>query len=64
KFKLNLMYLNQRYNKTVVEGEGGTIKSNVFIAEGKYHSIVSLPCVEKRNTYIRSRIKKIGFSAC
>lgn len=36
KFKLNLMYLNQRYNKTVVEGEGGTIKSNVFIAEGKY----------------------------
>jgi hypothetical protein len=36
-FKLNLMYMNQRYNKTVVEGEGGTIRSNIYIAEGKYH---------------------------
>ena len=36
KFKLNLMYVNQRYNKTVVEGEGGTIKSDIFVAEGKY----------------------------
>jgi hypothetical protein len=30
------MYMNQRYNKTVVEGEGGMIKSNIYIAEGKY----------------------------
>jgi hypothetical protein len=29
--------MNQRYNKTVVEGEGGTIRSNIYIAEGKYH---------------------------
>ena len=36
RFKLNLMYVNQRYNKTVVEGHGGTIKSNIFLAEGKY----------------------------
>lgn len=35
-FKLNLMYMNQRYNKTVVEGEGGMIKSNIAIVEGKY----------------------------
>ena len=35
-FKLHLMYMNQRYNKTVVEGEGGTIVSNIAIAEGKY----------------------------
>ena len=35
-FKLNFMYSNQRYNKTVVEGEGGTIKSHIFVAEGKY----------------------------
>lgn len=35
-FKLNLMYMNQRYNKTVVEGHGGTIKSHIAIAEGKY----------------------------
>lgn len=35
-FKLNLMYMNQFYNKTIVEGEGGTIHSNIFIAEGKY----------------------------
>jgi hypothetical protein len=30
------MYMNQRYNKTIVEGEGGMINSNIFIAEGKY----------------------------
>ena len=35
-FKLNLMYMNQRYNKTIVEGEGGMIHSNIFVAEGKY----------------------------
>ena len=36
KFKLNLMYANQRYNKTVVEGEGGTVKCHVAVVEGKY----------------------------
>ena len=35
-FKLNLMYMNQRYDKTVIEGEGGMIKSNIAVAEGKY----------------------------
>lgn len=35
-FKLNLMYMNQRYNKTIVEGKGGMIKSNIAIVEGKY----------------------------
>ena len=35
-FKLNLMYMNQFYNKTIVEGEGGMIHSNIFVAEGKY----------------------------
>ncbi len=43
-FKLNLMYMNQRYNKTVVEdgfitnpnSEDEVIKSNIFIADGKY----------------------------
>ena len=34
--KLNLMYMNQRYNKTVIEGEGGTIKANIGVAEGKF----------------------------
>ena len=33
-FKLNLMYMNQRYNKTVVEGEGGMIHSNIVVADG------------------------------
>lgn len=36
-FKLNLKYLNQQYNKTVVEGEGGMIKANIAIAEGKWN---------------------------
>ena len=35
-FRLNLMYMNQRYNKTVIEGEGGMIHSDIFIADGKY----------------------------
>lgn len=35
-FKLNLMYMNQFYNKTVVEGHGGMIHSDIFVAEGKY----------------------------
>lgn len=35
-FKLNLMYMNQRYDKTVIEGEGGVIKANIGVAEGKY----------------------------
>ena len=34
--KLNLMYMNQIYNKTVVEGEGGTVRSNIFVAEARY----------------------------
>jgi hypothetical protein len=35
-FRLNLMYMNQRYNKSVVEGEGGMIHSDIFIVDGKY----------------------------
>ena len=35
-FKLNLMYLNQRYNQTVVEGHGGMVNSNIFVVDGKY----------------------------
>jgi len=30
------MYMNQRYNKTIVEGHGGMINSNILIADGKY----------------------------
>lgn len=34
--KLNLMYMNQRYNKGVVENHGGMVNSNIFVAEGKF----------------------------
>ena len=34
--KLALMYMNQRYNKTVVEGHGGMVRSNIFIADAKF----------------------------
>ena len=34
--KLNLMYMNQFYNMTVVEGEGGMIHSDIVVAEAKY----------------------------
>lgn len=35
-FKLTLMYMNQYYNKTIVEGEGGMIHSNIFVADGLF----------------------------
>jgi hypothetical protein len=35
-FKLNVMYMNQQYNKTVIEGDGGMVHSNIFIADGLY----------------------------
>lgn len=35
-FKLNAMYMNQQYNKTVIEGHGGMIYSNIFVLDGKY----------------------------
>ena len=35
--KLNLMYMNQFYNKTIVEGEGGMIHSNIFVADALFN---------------------------
>lgn len=35
--KLNLMYMNQRYNKTAVEGEGGMVRSNIAVAEVRWN---------------------------
>lgn len=35
-FKLSLMYMNQHYNMTVVEGSGGMVRSNIYIADAKY----------------------------
>lgn len=35
-FKLFLMYMNQRYNMLKVEGHGGMVRSNIFVADGKY----------------------------
>ena len=34
--KINLMYMNQHYDKTVVEGEGGMIHSHIVVAEGRF----------------------------
>ena len=35
-FKLNLMYMNQRYNMTQVEGHGGMVHCDIFVADGMY----------------------------
>lgn len=35
-FTLDIMLMNQFYNKSIVEGEGGIVHSNIFVAEGKY----------------------------
>ena len=34
--KFNAMYMNQQYNQTVVEGEGGMIRSHIGVLEGQY----------------------------
>jgi len=36
-FKLSLMYMNQFYNKTAVEGEGGMIHSDIFVADALFN---------------------------
>ncbi len=35
-FSLNAMYMYQRYNKTVIEGEGGMINAHVAVADAKF----------------------------
>ena len=35
-FQLNVMYMYQKFNKTVVEGEGGMLNSHIIVADGKY----------------------------
>lgn len=35
-FQFTAMYMNQMYNKTVIEGHGGTIRSNIFVVDAKY----------------------------
>lgn len=35
-FKLNLTYMNQKYNQTVMEGHGGMVNANIAVAEGRY----------------------------
>ena len=35
--KLNLMYMNQCYNKTAVEGEGGMVRSNIAVADVRWN---------------------------
>lgn len=36
-FKLSLMYMNQFYNKTAVEGEGGMIHSDIVVADALFN---------------------------
>ncbi|QUB72125.1 hypothetical protein J4864_08265 [Prevotella multiformis] len=33
--KLNLMYMNQRYNQPLLEGHGGMLRSHIFVADVK-----------------------------
>lgn len=35
-FSFTVMYMNQLYNKTIIEGHGGVIKANIFVADAKY----------------------------
>lgn len=35
-FSLIFMYMNQRYNMTVIEGHGGMLNNNILVFDGKY----------------------------
>ena len=35
-FQMSFMYMNQMYNKTVIEGHGGIIRSNIFVVDAKH----------------------------
>jgi hypothetical protein len=35
-FKMTAMYMFQKYNKSVIEGEGGMIDSHIIVLDGKY----------------------------
>ena len=35
-FRLNLMYMNQRYNQAQLQQHGGMVHSDIFVADGKY----------------------------
>lgn len=35
-FKLNFMWMNQEYNQPVIENHGHMLKSNIFVADGRY----------------------------
>ncbi len=43
-FSMNAMYMFQRYNKTAIEGEGGTINAHIAVleAKGKCSDVVTL----------------------
>lgn len=44
RFSMNVMYMYERYNKTAIEGEGGTINAHIAVleAKGKCSSVVTL----------------------
>ena len=35
-FRLNVMLMNQFYNKTIVEGHDGMVHSNIYVVDGRY----------------------------
>lgn len=51
-FKLNLLYMNQFYNKTVVEGEGGMIHSDIMVADALFRL--------SRHTNLRTEVQYLA----
>lgn len=52
--KINLMYMNQLCNKTVVEGEGGMLRSHIFVADVK-QKLTSKLTLRTEAQYLRSK---------
>ena len=52
--KLNLMYMNQRYNQTLLEGHGGMLRSHIFVADVK-QKLASKTTLRVEGQYLSSK---------
>ena len=52
--KMHCMYMNQLYNRTAIEGEGGMLRSDVFVADVK-HKFGAKTALRTEVQYLRSK---------
>lgn len=63
-FKLNLMYMNQFYNKTIVEGEGGMIHSDILSPMQNISSTINSLCAANFSICLQTTTSATGGMLC